>query len=111
MDTSSGPAKRNVRADITRKYDERVAETTAIIDPNRAKARDLLRDVKDGEVVNFESTFTAPKDPPKYEEPKSYLDAPLLTLRELMPGSTGKSDEDGELDQAFRADKIVPCHD
>ena len=99
MDTSSGPAKRNVRADITRKYDERVAET---IDPHRAKARDILRDVTDGEVVDFEGTFTAPKDPPKYEEPKSYLDAPLL----LMPGSTGEGDDDGELDQAFRADKI-----
>ena len=35
-----------------------------------------------------------------------YLDAPLLTLRELMPGSTGKGDDDGDLDQSFRADKI-----
>ena len=106
MDTSTGPAKRNVRADITRKYDEHVAATMAIIDPNRAKAKDLLRDVADGEVTDFEGTFTAPKDPPKFEGPKSYLDAPLLTLRELMPGSSGDEDEDGELDQAFRADKI-----
>ena len=106
METSAGPSKRNVRADITRKYDERVAATTAIVDPNRAKARDILRDVNDGEVTDFEGTFIAPKEPPKVQGPKSYLDAPLLTLRELMPGSTGEGDETGELDQAFRADRI-----
>ena len=106
MDTSAGPSKRNVRADITRKYDERVAATTALIDPHRAKARDLLRDVQDGVVTDFEGTFKASKDPPKYEAPKSYLEAPLLTLRELMPGSMADGDDEGELDQAFRADKI-----
>ena len=87
-------------------YDERVAETTAKIDPHRAKARTLLKDVNDGEVTDFEVTFTGPKDPPMYESPKPYLEAPLLTLRELMPGSTGDDEEDSELDQSFRADKI-----
>ena len=29
-----------------------------------------------------------------------------MTLRELMPGDTGEGDDDSELDQSFRADKI-----
>ena len=64
MDTTAGPSKRNLRASITRKFEERVAETTAKIDPHRAKARTLLKDVADGEIIDFEGTFTAPKDPP-----------------------------------------------
>ena len=36
----------------------------------------------------------------------SYMDSPLLTLRELMPGSTGSSKDDTDLDQSFRADRI-----
>ena len=50
MDTSC-PSKQNFRAPITRKYDERVAETTKWVDPNRAKARTLLQRVTDGEVT------------------------------------------------------------
>ena len=80
--------------------------TTERLDPHRAKARSLLKDVADGDVTPFEGEFTAPKNPPKLQAPASYLDAPLLTLRELMPGSTGEDEEDGELDQSFRADKI-----
>ena len=34
------------------------------------------------------------------------MEAPLLTLRELMPGSTGDDDAEGDLDQSFRADKV-----
>ena len=105
MDTSAVPPKRSMRADITRKYDQRVAETIERVDPNRAKARTILRDVKDGVVTPFEGTFVAPKDAPKPTS-TSYMDAPLLTLRQLMPGFTAEDDEDDELDQSFRADKI-----
>ena len=94
-----------MRADITRKYEERVAATTEKVDPNRAKARNLLRDVEDGEVSAFEGAFTAPKDAPK-EAPPSYLDAPLLTLRQLMPGSAAQDDDDDDLDLSFRANKV-----
>ena len=104
MDTSSGPSKRSLRADINHKYEQRVAETTERVDPNRANARSILKDVTDGEVTPFEGAFTAPKDAPK-PTPHTYLDAPLLTLRQLIPGSTAE-DDDKELDQSFRADKI-----
>ena len=60
MDTSSGPSKRSLRADITRKYEQRVAETIEKVDPNRAKARNILKDVKDGEVTAFEGSFSSP---------------------------------------------------
>ena len=48
----------------------------------------------------------APKEPAKPPQDPSYLDAPLLTLRELMPGLTGEDDDETDLDQAFRADKV-----
>ena len=106
MDTSaagSSPVKRNLRADITRKFDERVVATLERVDPHQAKAREVLGDVDGFELEEFRSSFTAPT----HAKPAStsYLDAPLLTLRQLMPGSTGEGDDDGELDQAFRADK------
>ena len=106
MDTTPAPAKKNLRADITRKYDERVAATTEKLDPHRARAQRLLKDVEDGETTSFEGTFQASKEAPKYAAPIAYKDAPLLTLRDLMPGSTGADEEDGDLDQSFRADKI-----
>ena len=68
MDTSSGPAKRNLRASITRKYEERVAETTARIDPNRAKARTLLKDVSEGCLLY---TSPSPRDRQKTRMPSS----------------------------------------
>ena len=51
MDTTS--AKRNLRANITRKYDERVAATTEKLDPHLARAKLLLKDVKDGEILSL----------------------------------------------------------
>ena len=106
MDTTSAPAKRNLRASITRKYDERVAATTEKLDPHRARAKELLKDVEDGVTTPIDGTFSASKEPSKLAAPLAYKDAPLLTLRELMPGNTGDDDEDGVLDQSFRADKI-----
>ena len=107
MDTSAaGPSKRStLRADITKKYEARVNATTERRDPHRAKARELLGDVDGFALESFDDEFHAPKPAPA-PTPTSYLDAPLLTLRELMPGSTGQGDEDGELDLSFRADKI-----
>ena len=34
------------------------------------------------------------------------MDAPLLTILELMPGSTGGDEDDQELDQSFSANTI-----
>ena len=102
MDTSSGP-KRNMRASITKQYEDRVKETMAKLDPNRAKARDALQD-EDVILEPLDGDITAKERAPDPEVP--YLEAPLMTLRELMPGGTGEDDEDGELDQQFRADKI-----
>ena len=105
MDTTTGPARKNLRASITKKYEERVAATMEKIDPHRAKAHELLRDIDNFELEEVDGTFTAP-DHHANEVKVAYMDAPLLTLRELMPGSTGEGDEDGKLDQSFRADKI-----
>ena len=106
MDTSAGPStKRSLRAAITRQYENRVAQTTEKIDPNRTKARELLGDVDNFELEEVEGTFTAPAQRASTAQVE-YLDAPLMTLRELMPGNTGDGDDDSELDQAFRADKI-----
>lgn len=81
-----------------------MADTTKKTDPHRAKARELLGVIDGFEIKNFNLAVTAPKPVPK-AQPTAYLDAPLLTLRELMPGSTGEGDDD-ELDQSFRADKV-----
>ena len=64
------------------------------MDPHRAAAREAL-----GDVDNLEKEA-------KPQQPTNFLDAPMLTLRELMPGGTGDQDPDGDLDQAFRADRI-----
>ena len=37
---------------------------------------------------------------PLPQESTSYMDVPLMTLRELMPGLTG-DDDDRDLDQSF----------
>ena len=99
MDTSA--PKRNLRADITRQYEARVIETTEQVDPHRAKARKILgTNDDDCEVEEIAGAFSAPTHHAN-EDKVSYLEAPLMTLRELMPGST-----DSDLDQSFRADKI-----
>ena len=105
MDTSSASPKRNLRAEITRQYEARVEATTALVDPNRAKARKLLGTDEDCVVEEVAGAFSAPSHHANATK-VDYLEAPLLTLRELMPGSTGEGDEDSELDQSFRADKI-----
>ena len=43
MDTST--VKKTLRASLTTKYEERVAETIEKVDPNRAKANEALKDV------------------------------------------------------------------
>ena len=104
MDTNDASAvKRNARATLSRLYDARVAATTEKIDPLRAKAREALKDVDNFEVEKVDGqwgTDTVPHAPEINPE-----DAPLLTLRQLMPGSTG-DEEDHELDNKFRANKI-----
>ena len=105
MDTSAGPSKRSLRAAITQKYEDRVAATTEQEDPHRAKARELLGDIDNFELEEVDGTFSAPAQCAS-DVQTPYLEAPLLTLRELMPGKTGEGDEDSELDQSFRADKI-----
>ena len=107
MDTSAaGPStKRCLRADITRQYEERVAATTEWIDPNRAKARELLGDIDNFELEEVAGSFSAPAKRAN-EDKVEYHEAPLMTLWELMPGNTGEGDEDNDLDQSFRADKI-----
>ena len=100
MDTSShAPAKKGIRASLTAQYDARVASTFEKVDPNRAKARAALKD-EDMEVEELSGEWDGYKEPlPSTSQ--AYADAPLLTLRELMPGATGGDDEDRELDQSF----------
>ena len=106
MDTSAGPSmKRCLRADITHQYEERVASTTEKVDPIRAKARELLGEFDNFELEEVAGAFSAP-DSHANETKVDYLEAPLMTLRELMPGSTGDGHDDSELDQSFHADKI-----
>ena len=105
MDTNDVSAvKRNAQATISRLYDARVAATTERLDPLRAKARATLKDVDNFEVEKLDGqwgTDTVPKAPAANAE-----DAPMLSLRQLMPGSTGDEDEDTELDIKYKADKI-----
>ena len=104
MDTSSS-SKRNARLDITQQYDARVVATTERIDPLRAKANKVLKDADEFEIELLSGQWgsdTVPQAP----EPTKPEDAPLLTLRQLMPGSTGSLDDGWELDQVFRADRI-----
>ena len=104
MDTSSGNAKQGIRVSLTEQYEARVASTLEKVDPNRAKARATLKeDEMEVEALDGEwSGYTEPMP----STSQSYTDAPVLTLRERVPGSTGCDDEDKELDQSFRSDKI-----
>ena len=56
-------------------------------------------------VEELSGTWGTYKDPLPAES-TNYMDAPLMTLRDLMPGDTGKKDDDPELDKSFRADKV-----
>ena len=107
MDTDSAASapKRNTRLSLTQQYDARVAETTKRVDPLRAKANAELKDADEFEVEKLEGQWGSDTVPqaPAAANPD---DAPLVTLRQLMPGSTGSQDDDRELDQAFKANKI-----
>ena len=104
MDTSSSmPARKNIRAVLTEQYEARVASTLEKMDPNRAKARTILKE-DDMEVEALDGEWEAYKDPLP-NEALTYAEAPLLTLRQLMPGLTAEDDAP-ELDQTFRADKV-----
>ena len=104
-DTAAGPAPRkNLRASLTAQYEERVATTLEKVDPNRAKARAALQDVE-YDVEALEGEWTGYKEPlPTASQGNE--EAPLLTLRELMPGATGGDEEDRDLDLSFKADKV-----
>ena len=107
MDTSTpGPSKKSMRVDITRKFEARVNETTEKVDPLRAKAKEILGNADGFVLESFDEEVKAPTSAPEPAASVPYLEAPLLTLRELMPGSTGEDTEDGELDLSFRADRI-----
>ena len=97
MDTSSGTqAKKSIRESLTAQYDERVATTLERVDPNRAKAKEMLKEDKmeteamAGEWEGYSEPLPEPQE--------TYMDAPLLTLRQLMPGATGGDEEDPDLD-------------
>ena len=105
MDTNDATAvKRNARATLSRLYDARVADTTARIDPMRARANAALKDVDKFEVEKLDGQWGADSIPKAPEVNSDEM--PMLTLRQLMPGSTGDEDEDRELDLSFRADRI-----
>ena len=104
MDTS-GP-KRNIRAALTKQYEARVAETIKRVDPHRATACETLKDVDNLEKEALTGSWSADKVKTATPTQTTFLDAPLLTLRELMPGGTGDQDPDDDLDQSFRADRI-----
>ena len=104
MDTSSGAARKSIRASLTAQFDERVASTLEKVDPNRAKARSVIQDEEHIESESLEGEWEAYKEPLPSASTE-YKDAPLLTLRDLMPGTTGDDDEP-DLDQTFRADRI-----
>ena len=103
MDTSS--KKRTIRASLTEQYEARVATTLEKVDPNRAKARAVLKDEETMEVESLDGEWDGHKEPLP-SDTRAYMDTPLLTLRQLMPGSSGGDEEDQDLDQSFRADKI-----
>ena len=106
MDTGeASKTKRNARLNITKQYDARVAATSEKVDPLRAKAKAALKDVDNFEVEPLNGQWGA-DTVPKAPAAMNPEDAPLVTLRQLMPGSTGEQDEDQELDRAFRADRI-----
>ena len=105
MDTNDVSAvKKNARATISKLYDARVAATTEKIDPLRAKANAALKDVDNFEVEKLDGQWGADTVP--HATAANPEEVPLMTLRQLMPGSTGDEDEDRELDTAYKADKI-----
>ena len=105
MDTStSAPPKKSIRASLTEQYEDRVASTLEKVDPNRAKAKEALKD-EDFEVEALAGEWDGYKEPLPTEQ-TSYEDAPVLTLRELMPGATGGDEEEKDLDQSFRSNRI-----
>ena len=105
MDTNDVSAvKKNARATISKLYDARVAATTEKIDPLRAKANAALKDVDNFEVEKLDGQWGADTVP--HAAAANPDEVPLMTLRQLMPGSTGDEDEDRELDTAYKADKI-----
>ena len=104
MDTSSSK-KKTLRASLTEPYEARVATTLEKVDPNRAKARAILKDEETMEVESLDGEWDGYKETLP-SDAKAYIDTPLLTLRQLMPGSSGGDEDDQDLDQSFRADKI-----
>ena len=105
MDTNDVTAvKRNARATISKLYDARVAATIEKIDPLCAKANAALKDVDNFEVEKLDGQWGADTVP--HAAVANQEEVPLLTLRQLMPGSTGDEDEDRDLDNAFKANKI-----
>ena len=104
MDTSSS-ARKNILASLTAQYDERVASTLERVDSHRAKAKAVLKD-DNMEVEALTGEWDAYTEPLPDAAPTTYMEALLLTLRELMPGSTGSYGDDQELDQTFRANRI-----
>ena len=115
MDTSAGPsAKKSLRASLTAQYDARVASTLEKVDPNRAKAKEILQE-EDMDTEALTGEFEAFKEPLP-EVKQTYMEAPLLTLRELMPGATGDDDDSPDLDQSSERTRwsswssTAPCH-
>ena len=105
MDTSSSTAKKTIRASLSAQYDARVASTLEKVDPNRAKAKAALSKDDHIETEAVDGEWDGYKEPLPTTS-QDYTETPLLTLRELMPGATGGDDEDHQLDQSFRADRI-----
>jgi hypothetical protein len=103
MDVDGDGDSKSLRASITDKYHERVDATQAKLG-KEAKPRDKPEDVEEEELLDV--TFKAPKDPVPCQ-PISKAEAPLLSLRELMPEGVQNTDmEDRTLDAKFRADKV-----
>ena len=76
MDTSNASAKKSIRASLTEKYEARVATTLEKVDPNRAKARAVL---KEDELVveDMDGEWGGYKEPLRQEK-RSYLETPSL---------------------------------
>ena len=89
---------------MTAQYDERVASTLEKVDPNRAKPKAILKE-NDMEIEDLDGEFDSYKEPLP-EVKQTYMEAALLSLRELMPGTTGNDDDDRDLEQSFRADRL-----
>ena len=63
MYTSTGPtARKSIQASVTAQYDQRVASTLEKVDPNRAKAKAILKE-DDMEVEELDGEFDSYKEP------------------------------------------------